>query len=144
MGFNINKAFSNFGKQVKSGFEKFGKNAVRDLSTAGKFIKNEALPEIQKYSGKISQGINYAMPVIGAIAPELLPFAVGASKIAGLVSKGAGVARQGITSGENVVERLKRGDIKGATQAGKDLRGNINSFGAVGGQIGQAGQGMGQ
>ena len=132
MGFNIGKAFSNFGKGMKRGFTKFGKQAGHDFSSAGTWIKTKALPTVEKFAGDVGKGINYAMPVIGAIAPELLPFAMGASKIAGIIGKGAGITRKGIQSGENVVERLKRGDVAGATQAGRDLRGGAMSLGRLG------------
>lgn len=124
MGFNIGKTFSNFGKGIKSGFEKFGRNARADLSSAGKFIKDKALPVIEKIASGVATGLKYATPVLGAIAPELLPLAFGASKIAGLIGSGAHVARQGIKQGEQVVSSLKKGDLAGATQAGLSLRGS--------------------
>lgn len=128
MAININKAFSKFGKGIKSKFEKFGKTALGDVKEVGSFIKNKALPAVEKVAGQIGKGIQYATPVLTALAPELLPFAMGASKVAGLIGKGTQIAKKGITSGEAIVSSLKKGDQAGATQAGADLRGNITSL----------------
>jgi hypothetical protein len=125
--FSISKAFSNLGKGFKTG----GMRSLRQLSSAGTYLKNKALPIVEKVAGGVSKGLMYSIPVLGAVAPELLPVALGASKLAGVIGQGAGTLRKGIQSGENAVERLKRGDVAGAIVAGKDLRGNVMSLGRM-------------
>lgn len=124
---SFSKAFSNLGKGFKTG----GMRSLQQLSSAGTYLKKKALPIVEKVAGGVSKGLMYSIPVLGAVAPELLPVALGASKLAGLIGSGAGTLRKGIQSGENAVERLKRGDVAGAISAGKDLRGNVMSLGRM-------------
>jgi hypothetical protein len=125
--FSISKAFSNLGKGFKTGVGR----SLRQLSSAGTYIKQKALPVVEKVAGGVSKGLMYAMPVLGAVAPELLPVALGASKLAGVIGQGAGTLRKGIQSGENAVERLKRGDVAGAISAGREVSKGAMSLGKL-------------
>jgi hypothetical protein len=125
--YSVGKAFSNLGKGFKTGVGR----SLRQLSSAGTYLKKKALPTVEKVAGAVGKGITYAMPVLGAVAPELLPVAFGASKLAGVIGQGAGTLRKGIQSGENAVERLKRGDVAGAVSAGRELGQGAMSLGKL-------------
>lgn len=111
-------SFGSFGKGLKTGLGKLGKDAMRVSS----FVRDKALPVVSKVAEGVSKGIKMGLPVLGAVAPELLPLAYGASKVAGLVGKGADITRKGITQGQKVISSLEKGDIVGATKQGKELR----------------------
>lgn len=122
MAISIGQKIERFGQKIKSGAEKFGKKVGRDLLSAGKFVKEKALPEIEKLAGQAGAGIKKATPYIAGIAPELLPVAIGAGKLASAIGKGAAGGRKAIGQGEQTVEAIKRGDVKSAVMSGKALR----------------------
>jgi hypothetical protein len=125
--YSLSKAFSNLGKGFKTGVGR----SLRQLSSAGTYIKQKALPVVEKVAGGVSKGLMYSIPVLGAVAPELIPVALGASKLAGVIGQGAGTLRKGIQSGENAVERLKRGDVAGALSAGREVSKGAMSLGKM-------------
>ncbi len=122
MAINIGKSLSRFGKQVAGGVSRFAKEAVKDFSTAGKFVRDKALPAIEKVAGQVGKGLSYATPFVAGIAPELLPFVAGASALAKQVGKGASSGRRAIQQGEDVISGIKSGDTQKAIQAGQGLR----------------------
>jgi len=122
MAINVGKSLSRFGRQVSTGVSRFAKEAVKDFSTAGKFVRDKALPAIEKVAGKVAGGIAKASPFIAGIAPELAPIALGISGLAKGVQKVAQGGRRAIQQGEDVVSGIKSGDTQKAIQAGQALR----------------------
>ena len=97
MGFQfkqIGKAFHKIGNKIGAGVNKIGNKIGAGLHTAETFIKEKALPVVEKVAGYAQKGISMAMPVISAIAPELTPFAMGASAIAGKIKQGAQIGQK--------------------------------------------------
>lgn len=101
MGINrdVNRFFGGVGK----GFRRFGKQVGSGLKKAGEFIADKALPVIEKVAKGVATGLQYATPALGVLAPELLPFALGAGALAKTIGSAAGGARKAIGIGRNVV-----------------------------------------
>lgn len=112
----IQRDFNRFFGGVGQGFRRFGKQVGSGLKKAGEFIADKALPVIEKVAKGIGTGLKYASPVIGALAPELLPFALGAGALAKTIGSAAGGARKAIGIGKNIVrsgEQVVSGIQKG-------------------------------
>jgi hypothetical protein len=97
------KGLRNFGNSVESGFNK----GVR-------FVEKKALPLVEKVAGGISKGLSYATPVLGMIAPELLPIALGANALAKTIKSGAHSGIQAIESGRKIVKEVQQPIMKSA------------------------------
>lgn len=122
MAINVRKVLSRFGRQVSTGTQRFAKEAVKDFSTAGKFVRDKALPAIERVAGQVGKGLAVATPFIAAVAPELAPIAFGASRLASALVQGASTGRRAIKSAEDTVGALRRGDTQSAIQSGQALR----------------------
>jgi hypothetical protein len=97
MGFQfkqIGKAFHKIGNKIGAGVHKIGNKIASGIHSAEAFVKEKALPVVEKVAGAVQRGINMALPAITAVAPELTPFAMGASAIAGKVKEGSRMAIQ--------------------------------------------------
>lgn len=112
MGFNLGREF-----------RKFGQKFVKGANTAINFTQNKLLPSVEKVAGQVAGGIGkYGIPIVAGVAPELLPVAFGAQKLAQAVSSGAHQGRAMIGTGRKVVADLKSGDTAGAIAHGQQLR----------------------
>lgn len=112
---DANRFFGNVGK----GFRRFGKQVESGLKTAGNFIADKALPVIEKVAKGVATGLQYATPVIGALAPEFLPLAMGAGalaktigSVAGTSRKAIGAGKQIVKAGEGIVSGIQKGSAK--------------------------------
>ena len=75
-------------RQIQKGFRTAGAQVRRFGKDVSHFIGSKVLPVVGKIASGVSQGIKYAMPAIGMIAPELLPVAMGAGALASTISSG--------------------------------------------------------
>lgn len=80
------------GNKLVSGVNKIGNKVKGALMSAESYVKEKALPVVEKVAGLAQQGLKMALPAITAVAPELAPFAMGASAIAGKIKQGSGMA----------------------------------------------------
>lgn len=108
----IQRQARGFFKHVGAGFRRFGSEAGKDLKSAGKFIEKKALPVIEKVAKGVATGLKYATPVIGVLAPELLPVALGAGALAKTIGTAAGASRKAIGAGREIVGGIKSGSAK--------------------------------
>ncbi len=126
----IKGVFHKIGQKVSAGFHKFGQQASRDLKSVGKFVRDKALPAVEKVAGQVGRGIaKYGVPIASAVAPELLPVVAGAAGIARGVAKAAGTGRSLIASGEKVVSAVKSGDVGRIKAAAMEGRGELRRAG---------------
>lgn len=123
LGRGLKKAFSKggavstfFKKGLPSGLEKVGGIANKVGRVAGKVLK-------------------YATPVIGAVAPELLPALAGASALAGAARQGGGLAQQAagdyrsLVGGKKSLSSLNLGAYKNVgSQIGRDVKGGVEKI----------------
>jgi len=129
----IKQDFQRFGQKVRQGFQRFGQKATRDFQSAGKFIKEKALPAIENIAGKVGKGIlQYGLPIASLVAPELTPLLAGAGAIASRVGSAAGTGRKLITAGEKVVGAVKTGDVGKIAVAGLEGRQALRRAGVRG------------
>ena len=110
--------FNNAGRTLKSGFEDFGRKAKKGFEDVGSAIKTQALPTLEKISdvvnkgaGYASEGLGYAMPVLGMI-PGVGQAAQVAQKVAQGLKLGTGLASSALKainnpSSGNVIQALK-------------------------------------
>lgn len=92
MGFQfkqIGHSFHKLGNKITAGAHKLGNKILGGLRTAGEFIKDKALPAVEKVAGMVQGKIKSALPAIASISPQLTPLALGAIGVAGSVKKGA-------------------------------------------------------
>jgi hypothetical protein len=101
---------------LPSGLEKVGGIANKVGRVAGKVLK-------------------YATPVIGAVAPELLPALAGANLLAGAARQGGGLAKQAagdyrsVVGGKKGVGSVNFGAYKNVgSQIGRDVRGGVDKI----------------
>ena len=102
IGRDINRFFG----RVGNGIQKFGGQVVGGLKKAGDFIVDKGLPIVEKVASGIATGLKYATPLIGAIAPEFLPIAMGAGALASTIGNAAGSARRVIGTAKQVVSAV--------------------------------------
>jgi hypothetical protein len=126
-------------------FKKLGrglKKAFRKGGSVSKFFK-KGLPsglekvggvanKIGRVAGKV---LKYATPVIGAVAPELLPALAGANLLAGAARQGGGLAKQAagdyrsVVGGKKGVGSVNFGAYKNVgSQIGRDVRGGVDKI----------------
>jgi hypothetical protein len=122
MAINIGKAISRFGTNVARGVSRFGVQAGKDLKKVGEFVKEKALPAIEKASGQAGKVLAMATPFVAGIAPELAPLVYGASRLASAIGSGARTGSKLIKQGEDTVAAIKRNDVKSAVMSGQALR----------------------
>lgn len=89
-------------RNLRSGIHSFEHKAGGTLRKVGS-LAVKSLPIIEKVAKGVATGIKYSAPAIAVLAPELLPFAVGAGALANTVGKAAGSARKIIRAGQDVV-----------------------------------------
>lgn len=123
LGRGLKKAFSKggavstfFKKGLPSGLEKVGNIANKVGRVAGKVLQ-------------------YATPVIGAVAPEFLPALAGASALAGAARQGGGLAQQAagdyraVVGGKRGLGSVNVGAYKNVgSQIGRDVRGGVDKI----------------
>lgn len=123
LGRGLKKAFSKggavssfFKKGLPSGLEKVGSIANKVGRVAGKVLQ-------------------YATPVIGAVAPEFLPALAGASALAGAARQGGGLAKQAagdyraVVGGKRGLGSVNVGAYKNVgSQIGRDVRGGVDKI----------------
>lgn len=102
IGRDINRFFGGVG----SGIRKVGKQIGSGLKTAANFVAEKALPVIEKVASGVATGLKYATPLIGAIAPEFLPIAMGASALANTIGSAAGAGRKAIGLGKSIASAV--------------------------------------
>jgi hypothetical protein len=130
---SIKRDFERFGQKVRQGFQRFGQKAGRDFQSAGKFIKEKALPAIEKVAGQVGRGVlQYGLPIASVVAPELLPLVAGAGALASRVGSAAGTGRKLITAGEKVVGAVKSGNVGKIATAGLEGRQALRRAGVRG------------
>jgi hypothetical protein len=126
-------------------FKKLGrglKKAFRKGGAVSKFFK-KGLPsglekvggvanKIGRVAGKVLQ---YATPIIGAVAPELLPALAGANALAGAARQGGGLAKQAagdyrsVVGGKKGVGSVNFGAYKNVgSQIGRDVKGGVDKI----------------
>jgi hypothetical protein len=126
--------FKKLGRGLKKAFKKGG--------AVSKFFK-KGLPsglekvggvanKIGRVAGKVLQ---YATPVIGALAPELLPALAGANLLAGAARQGGGLAKQAagdyrsVVGGKKGVGSVNFGAYKNVgSQIGRDVKGGVDKI----------------
>ena len=129
MGIDIGKAFRQFGKGVGRGFEKFGMGVKRDFQSAGKFVKDkfEAIPKtIEKIVTKVLPEavkiLNVIAPALSVVAPQLGVPLLMALKVIKLGGAGFKDAKASVQLAEQLIKQVKKGDVAGALQTGKQLQ----------------------
>tara|TARA_R110000737_G_scaffold5246_1_gene16983 strand:- start:561 stop:932 length:372 start_codon:yes stop_codon:yes gene_type:complete len=104
---------------------RFGSKALHIGHGVGKFIAGKALPEIAKVSGQVARLALKASPVVGMVAPELLPVLAGVGLAAKGVNTGTREAQKLIRVGTEGVHALQKGDVKTAIEKGKQVHSGI-------------------
>lgn len=102
IGRDINRFFGGVG----AGIRKVGKQIGSGLKTAANFVAEKALPVIEKVASGVATGLKYATPLIGAIAPEFLPLALGAGALANTIGSAAGAGRRAIGIGKQIASAV--------------------------------------
>jgi hypothetical protein len=126
-------------------FKKLGrglKKAFRKGGAVSKFFK-KGLPsglekvggianKVGRVAGKVLQ---YATPVIGAVAPQFLPALAGANALAGAARQGGSLAKQAagdyrsVVGGKKGVGSVNFGAYKNVgSQIGRDVRGGVDKI----------------
>jgi len=129
----IAQDFARFGQKVRSGFQRFGQKAKRDFQSVGTFVKDKALPAIEKVAGQVGRGIvKYGVPIASVLAPGLAPVLGTIGKIAGRVGSAAGSGRRLIKAGEGVASAVQGGDVNKIIGAGLAAKGELKRAGVRG------------
>lgn len=102
IGRNINRFFGGIG----SGIRKVEKQIGSGLKTAANFVAEKALPVIEKVASGVATGLKYATPLIGVVAPEFLPIALGAGALAKTIGSAAGAGRKAIGIGKSIASAV--------------------------------------
>jgi hypothetical protein len=106
-----------FGHKMSNQAHTFGNKLNKAVTKATSFVEKKALPFAEKVASGVEKGIKFAEPLVGTLAPELLPeleAAKGLSKM----------ARKGIHTGEKIVDKVQGAQAK-AIQAAKGLEGHV-------------------
>jgi len=126
--------FKKLGRGLKKAFSKGG--AVSTFFKKGLPSGLERVGGIANKIGRVAgKVLQYATPVIGAVAPELLPALAGANALAGAARQGAGLAKQAagdyrsVVSGKKGVGSVNFGAYKNVgSQIGRDVRGGVDKI----------------
>ena len=129
------KFFSGLGKKIKSGFSKVGRDIKRDFNKvgtfakdAGKFIKEEALPNIVNLAKDALKAAKVAAPILSVIAPEVgVPLSI-ALKVIDLGGKGYGDGKKAVKIAKLLVKDVKAGNVASALKRSKELKDVGESF----------------
>lgn len=129
------KFFTGLGKRIKSGFSKVGKDIKRDFNKvgrfaedAGKFIKEETLPDLVNLAKGGLKAVKIAAPILSIIAPEVgVPLSI-ALNVIDLGGKGFGDGKKAVKIAKLIVKDVKSGNIASALQRSKELKDVGESF----------------
>ena len=129
------KFFAGLGKRIKSGVSKVGKDIKRDFGKvgrfaqdAGKFIKEEAIPDIVNLAKTALKAAKVAAPILSVVAPEVgIPLSI-ALKVIDLGGKGYGDGKKAVKIAKLLVKDVKAGNVASALTRAKELEGVGQSF----------------
>jgi hypothetical protein len=110
--------FNKYGKKL----HKFGEKLQSGIHTVAKFggkmenfVEKKALPVAGAIAKGLDVGLKIATPVIGAVAPELLPAVVGGEMLVKGIRKGIDTGQKGLKLGKQLKktkESLEAGKFK--------------------------------
>ena len=123
------KKIRKLGHKVTADAKKLGQKASYAVHKAVEFAETKALPIAEKVASGIKKGISIAEPLIGSVAPELLPALEAGKKLSGMADKGlkradkaVATVKAGQTKAEAIAKQASsgiqkgfRGDIAGAS-----------------------------
>ncbi len=99
--------FHKFGKKL----HKFGQKVEKGVHAVAKigakvehFVEKKALPIAGAVAKGLDVGLKVVAPVIGAVAPELLPVVAGGEKLIGGIRKGIKAGEKGLKLGKQVAK----------------------------------------
>ena len=126
--------FKKLGRGLKKAFSKGG--AVSTFFKKGLPAGLEKVGGIANKIGRVAgKVLQYATPVIGAVAPEFLPALAGANALAGAVRQGGGLAKQAsgdyrnVVGGKRGVGSVNFGAYKNVgSQIGRDVKGGVDKI----------------
>jgi hypothetical protein len=126
--------FKKLGRGLKKAFKKGG--AVSKFFKKGLPSGLEKVGGIANKVGRVaSKVLQYATPLIGAVAPQFLPALAGASALAGAARQGGGLAKQAagdyrsVVGGKKGVDSVNFGAYKNVgSQIGRDVRGGVDKI----------------
>lgn len=126
--------FKKLGRGLKKAFSKGG--AVSTFFKKGLPSGLERVGGIANKIGRVAgKVLQYATPVLGAVAPELLPALAGANALASAARQGGGLAQQAagdyrnIVGGKKGVSSVNFGAYKNVgSQIGRDVRGGVDKI----------------
>ena len=126
--------FKKLGRGLKKAFSKGG--AVSTFFKKGLPAGLEKVGGIANKIGRVAgKVLQYATPVLGAVAPEFLPALAGANALAGAARQGGSLAKQAagdyrnVVGGKRGVSSVNFGAYKNVgSQIGRDVKGGVDKI----------------
>jgi len=102
--------FHKYGKKLRKFGEKVHKGVHQVSKFGGKmenFLEKKALPVAGAIAKGLDVGLKIATPVIGAVAPELLPAVIGGELLVKGIRKGIDTGQKGLKLGKQLKKTTK-------------------------------------
>ena len=104
------KKLKKFGHKLSADAHKLGTKVNKTVGKAVDYAEKKALPVAEKVASGLKKGISLAEPLVGSVAPELIPALEAGKKLSGMAEKGLNGAEKGIST-------VKAGQAKAVAMA---------------------------